>query len=97
MKMTVKQAVRLALVALVGATTVAAQGRGWSPPRCDIRPGHFLVNSGVLYLQNASKTRFDDQRTKDLADALRVLTQAITSGGQDKNPAAWYYLGRYYR
>src|SRR5207249_4168970 len=22
--------------------------------------------------------------------------QALTTGGQEKNPAAWYYLGRYY-
>src|SRR5437879_1864579 len=41
------------------------------------------------------KPKFEDQRKKDLADAQRVLTQAVT-GDQDKNPAAWYYLGRYY-
>src|SRR5207302_11140430 len=29
-------------------------------------------------------------------DANRTLLQAITSGSQDKNPAAWYYLARYY-
>src|SRR2546429_7081282 len=26
----------------------------------------------------------------------RVLTEAVTTKGQDKNPAAWYYFGRYY-
>src|SRR5207253_9779715 len=39
---------------------------------------------------------FADQSAKDLKDAERVLTQAVTTGNQDKNPAAWYYLGRYY-
>jgi tetratricopeptide (TPR) repeat protein len=54
------------------------------------------VNSGVLYLKSAAETRFADQKEKDLRDALRVLGQALASGGQQKNPAAWYYLGRYY-
>jgi tetratricopeptide (TPR) repeat protein len=29
-----------------------------------------------------------------LGDAERVLTQAVTTGGQQDNAAAWYYLGR---
>ncbi|MBI1967350.1 MAG: tetratricopeptide repeat protein [Gemmatimonadetes bacterium] len=98
--MTVKQALGITLAVLVGASgasPVAAQARGWVVPKCDIKPGHYLVNSGVLYLKNASETRFEDQKQKDLRDALRVLTQALTSGGQDENPAAWYYLGRYYQ
>src|SRR5206468_9411351 len=60
------------------------------------KPGHYLVNSGQLYLKSASEARFDDQRQKDLRDAQRVLAQALTSGSQEKNPAAWYYLGHYY-
>ena len=81
---------------LVAAVAAAAQSRGWTGAKCDIKPGHFLVNSGMLYLKSASETRFDDQKQKDLRDAQRVLTQAVTTGGQEKNPAAWYYLGRYY-
>ncbi len=73
-----------------------AQTTGWAAPKCDLKPAHFLVNGGLLHLQNASKTKFDDQRTKELQDAQRVLVQAVTTGGQEKNPAAWYYLGRYY-
>ena len=84
----------LGTLALVPALAVG-QGR-WVQPKCDIKPGHYLVNSGVLYLKNAAETRFDDQREKDLRDASRTLTQAVTTGGQDKNPAAWYYLARYY-
>lgn len=73
-----------------------AQTTQWAGPKCDLKPGHFLVNGGQLHLQNAAKTKFDDQRTKELQDAQRVLVQALTTGDQQKNPAAWYYLGRYY-
>ena len=86
-------AVLAILVAAWGSTVVAQE---WHGASCDLKPGHFLVNSGILYLQSAAKTRFADQREKDLHDGLRVLEQALTSGGQQKNPAAWYYLGRYY-
>ena len=72
-------------------STLAAQ---WAVPKCELKPGHFLVNSGILYLVNASKTKYEDQKVKDLRDAERVLTDAITRNGQDQNPAAWYYLAR---
>jgi tetratricopeptide (TPR) repeat protein len=72
-----------------------AAGR-WAEPKCDLKPNHVLVNQGMLYLKSATTGRFEDQKKKDLNDAQRVLTQAVTTGGQDKNPAAWYYLGRYY-
>lgn len=82
---------------LLAPALAVGQGTGvWIPPKCDIKPGHFLVNSAVLYLRNAAQTRFDDVRERDLRDANRSLTQAVTTGGQEKNPAAWYYLGRYY-
>jgi tetratricopeptide (TPR) repeat protein len=74
---------------------LAAQGH-WVQPKCDIKSGHFLVNSGLLYLKNAAETRFDDVRERDLRDANKSLVQALTTAGQDKNPAAWYYLARYY-
>ena len=72
-----------------------AAGR-WADPKCDLKPGHFLVNQGLLFLKSATTTRFEDQKKKDLTDAQRVLTQAVTTGDQGKNPAAWYYLARYY-
>ena len=82
---------------LLLATPLLGQG-GWAAAKCgsDLKPNHYLVNSGLLYLKSATSARFDDQKRKDLADAQRTLTQALTTGGQDKNPAAWYYLGRYY-
>ena len=92
---------RLQLVSRMLATAtlvpVLAVGQGrWVVPKCEFKPGHYLVNSAVLYLKHAAETRFDDQREKDLRDANRTLMQAVTSGGQDKNAAAWYYLARYY-
>ncbi len=85
------------ILAALAVTPVIATGQiPWLAPKCDIKPRHRLVNSGVLFLKSASETRFDDQREKDLRDAEQRLTQALTSEGQDKNPAAWYYLARYY-
>jgi tetratricopeptide (TPR) repeat protein len=74
-----------------------AQGRQFVQPTCDVPKGHYLINSAVLYLQNAGRTRFQDQRQRDLRDAQRVLNEAITEKGQDQNGAAWYYLARYYQ
>lgn len=91
------------LVSAVVMLTIApggharAQGRQFAPPTCDVPKGHYLINSAVLYLQNAGRTRFDDQRQRDLRDARRVLLEAITEKGQDQNGSAWYYLGRYYQ
>jgi tetratricopeptide (TPR) repeat protein len=96
--MTVQQAIGIPAcilaAALAPAPTHAQQI--WLPAACDIKPGHQLVNSGMQSLKSAFTTKFADQRTKDLREAERVLTQAVTTGKQEKNPAAWYYLGRYY-
>jgi len=89
---------------LVAAVALAPQARAqqqpstnkWAAPKCDIKPGHFLVNSGLLYLKSATETRFEDQKQKDLTAARGVLMQALSTGGQEKNSAAWYYLARYY-
>src|SRR5204863_5289163 len=83
------------LVAALAPAAAHAQ-QIWLPAACDIKPGDQRVNSGMQSLKSASSTKFADQRAKDLKDAERVLTQAVTTGNQDKNPAAWYYLGRYY-
>jgi tetratricopeptide (TPR) repeat protein len=90
-----KQLIGLMLGSVVLASALAGQGQ-WVKPKCDLKPGHQLVNSAVLYLKNAAETRFDDQREKDLHDANSSLVQALTTGGQTKNAAAWYYLARYY-
>lgn len=83
------------LLAMIAAP-LSAQSAKWPEVKCDLKPGHYLVNSGLLYLKSAHEGRYPDQKQKDLRDAQRVLNQALTTGGQEKNPAAWYYLGRYY-
>jgi lipopolysaccharide biosynthesis regulator YciM len=73
-----------------------AQAREWVPPQppCDIKPGHFRLNSVVVNLQSAA-TR-PNTRDRMLAATKDVLNRSITVDGQDKNPAVWYYYGRYY-
>jgi len=84
----------LLLAAFGGAAPLA--GQTWIPPQppCDVKAGHFRVNSAVVNL----KTAAEKPNTKDrmLRQTLDVLTRAITGDGQDQNAAAWYYLGRYY-
>ena len=63
-------------------------------PPCDIKPGHFQVNSAIVNLQSAATK--PNTRDRMLRQTQDVLTRAITQNAQDKNPAAWYYLGRYY-
>jgi tetratricopeptide (TPR) repeat protein len=89
------QLIGLMLGSLVLAPGLEGQGH-WLAPRCELKSGHSLVNSGMLHLKNAAETRFDDVRERDLNDASRSLVQAVTTAGQEKNPAAWYYLARYY-
>ncbi|HWC75387.1 MAG TPA: tetratricopeptide repeat protein [Gemmatimonadales bacterium] len=76
---------------------LAVQGpQEWVPPQppCDVKAGHFRVTSAIIDLQNAATKA--NARERLLKDANDVLTRAITQDKQDKNPGAWYYLGRYY-
>ncbi|HEV8305717.1 MAG TPA: hypothetical protein VGQ25_12185 [Gemmatimonadales bacterium] len=82
------------IVALLGTAPLAAQT--WIPPQppCDIKAGHFRVTSAIVDLQAAAQK--PNARERMLRQAQDVLTRAITGDAQDKNPAAWYYFGRYY-
>ncbi len=84
----------LVLAALGGAAPLA--GQTWTPPQppCDIKAGHFRVNSAIVNLKTAAEK--PNTRDRMLRQTVDVLTRAITGDAQDKNPAAWYYLGRYY-
>lgn len=75
---------------------LAVQGSEWIPPQppCELKAGHFRVTSAIVDLQNAATKA--NARERLLKDANDVLTRAITQDKQDKNPAAWYYFGRYY-
>lgn len=96
--MTAKQVIGVLGVGCLAFATPAAMSaqQFWLPAACDIKPGNQQVNSGMQSLKSAFNTKFADQKTKDLKEAERALTQAVTTGKQDKSPAAWYYLGRYY-
>jgi tetratricopeptide (TPR) repeat protein len=102
---------RIVLVgALVGMITVpgwaqqttvsdrVAQGMTskYSAPTCGIKTGHFKVSSGATYLKIGIENDVPGNRTRSLASGQRVLLEAIQKNGQEKNPAAWYYLGRIY-
>src|SRR2546427_664487 len=94
--MTVKQAVVALVGVVVSSVAGSAAAQQWTSAKCELNTSHFLVQGAVQYLKNASETKFQDKRVGYLKDASRVLTEAVTTKGQDKNPAAWYYFGRYY-
>lgn len=88
-------AVTIGLVTL-GAIRLGAQARTWVEPQppCDIKPGFFRLNSAIVDLQHA--TQQPQMRDHLLGQAQDVLVRSIRDDKQDRNPAAWYYLGRYY-
>ena len=65
-------------------------------PECGIKPGHFKVSSGATYLKTGVETELPENRNRALSSGKKVLLEAIEKNGQEKNPAAWYYLGRTY-
>lgn len=84
-----------AVMAQGNAAVIAAQPAQYQAPTCeDFRGGHFKVKSGATYIQSALNSANNRQRL--LADADRVLREAITTDNQASSPAAWYWLGRVY-
>jgi tetratricopeptide (TPR) repeat protein len=78
---------------MLSAKPASAQ---WRDADCDLGgAGHFLVNSGKVYLEGASEERDETKQLRLLGDAQRNFVEAIERGEVD-NPAVWYYLGRYY-
>jgi tetratricopeptide (TPR) repeat protein len=65
-------------------------------PTCAVKAGHFKVQSGATYLKTGIETAVPENRTRALANGKRVILEALDQNQQDKNPAAWYYLGRIY-
>jgi tetratricopeptide (TPR) repeat protein len=66
------------------------------PPTCGLKSGHFKVSSGATYLKTGVETGLPANKSRALASGQKVLLEAIQQNGQEKNPAAWYYLGRVY-
>ena len=91
MRPAVLRALALALI----PPSLAAQTEWVGPqPPCDIKPGHFRLNSVPVNFKAAYEK--PNQRDRMLAQTLDVLVRSITQDKQDQNPAVWYYLGRYY-
>jgi tetratricopeptide (TPR) repeat protein len=68
----------------------------YTAPKCELKAGHFKVSSGATYLKTGVETEVPGNRARALTSGEKVLLEAIQQNGQDKNPAAWYYLGRIY-
>jgi tetratricopeptide (TPR) repeat protein len=68
----------------------------FTPPTCDVKAGHFKVQSAAGYLKTAIETPVPENKTRVLNNGKRVLFEALEQNQQDKNPALWYYLGRIY-
>jgi tetratricopeptide (TPR) repeat protein len=92
---TFKWWIAVAVTGVVMATPTAAVAQGYQEPGCDLPSGHFLVNSGKVYIKGASEEGDPVKRERLLGDARRNLENALDRGQED-NPTVWYYLGRYY-
>jgi tetratricopeptide (TPR) repeat protein len=68
----------------------------YQPAQCNIKPNHFKVGSAAGYLKSAIETDVPDSKVRILGQGERVILEAMQQNGQEKNPAAWYYLGRIY-
>jgi len=68
----------------------------YQAPECGLKSGHFKVSSGASYLKSGIENSIADNQRRSYESGEKVLNEAITQNGQDKNPAAWYYLGRIY-
>src|SRR5688572_15946717 len=68
----------------------------YQAPACELKSGHFKVSSGATYLKTGIETDVPENKARVWESGHKVLLEAIQQNGQDKNPAAWYYLGRIY-
>lgn len=68
----------------------------YAQPECGLKAGHFKVSSGATYLKTGIETEVPANKARALESGHKVLVEAIAKNGQEKNPAAWYYLGRIY-
>ena len=101
--MTIRIAFAGILLSLTGTTAMAQNARVVSglpsryiAPTCPLKAGHFKVQSGATYLKTGIETAVAENRVRALASGQKVILEALTQNQQEKNPAAWYYLGRIY-
>ncbi len=77
------------------ASAAHAQVGEYYPPQCEMDQSHFLIKNSVVYLKGATEEKDVEKAAKMRADAHQNLLQAVQTDQAD-NPAAWYFLGRYY-
>jgi tetratricopeptide (TPR) repeat protein len=68
----------------------------YQAPECGLKSNHFKVSSGASYLKSGIENDIPENQKRSLDSGKRVLLEAMQQNGQDKNPAAWYFLGRIY-
>ena len=87
----------LTIAAVIGPGPLLGQEE-WRGPQdpCKVKAGHFLVTGATNHLRIAVESGDPNRREGRLREAHRVLMDAIENKGQDDNPGAWYFLGRYY-
>jgi tetratricopeptide (TPR) repeat protein len=68
----------------------------YQAPECGLKSNHFKVSSGASYLKTGIENDVPENQQRSLENGRRVLVEAMQQNGQDKNPAAWYFLGRIY-
>ena len=99
--MTIRIAFAGILLSLTGTTAMAQNARVVSglpsryvAPTCPLKAGHFKVQSGATYLKTGIETPVAENRARALTSGKKVILEALQQNQQEKNPAAWYYLGR---
>jgi tetratricopeptide (TPR) repeat protein len=78
----------------VNTRVVQAMPSKYIPPSCGLKAGHFKVSSAATYLKTGTETGEPSNKARALNSGRKVALEAIQQNGQEKNPAAWYYLGR---
>jgi tetratricopeptide (TPR) repeat protein len=68
----------------------------YQAPECGLKSSHFKVSSGASYLKSGIENSVAENQKRSYESGQKVLVEAMEQNGQDKNPAAWYYLGRIY-
>ena len=77
------------------ASRVASQlGTKFQNPACELKEGHFLVSSAKTKVSSQAGSSDPVIGARLLKQGREISLDAITNKGQDKNPAAWYWLGR---
>ena len=77
------------------ATRVSSQvGGKFQGADCQLKEGHFLISSAKTKVSSAASASDPVIATRLLREGTQIIQDATTTKAQDKNPAAWYWLGR---